>query len=92
MSCSLCKLGYFARMARHSVWHRLPLCIYTHCADSNPGFLLAIQIGSQLSNVVFDRFPFEAYVCLLRSVKFYHSVFLCDPMCYKVGWKWESVV
>ena len=71
VSYALFKLVYFARMTRHSVWHRFSVVyIYPLCGSKILDFYW-LPKGSQLSNVVFDPFLFEAYVCLsrLRSLK-----------------------
>ena len=43
VSCSLYKLLYFARMTKHSVWHRLSVVFIPTVRIENPVFLLAIQ-------------------------------------------------
>ena len=71
MRYALFKLVYFARMTRHSVWHRFSVVyIYPLCGSKILDFYW-LPKGSQLSNVVFDPFLFEAYVCFsrLRSLK-----------------------
>ena len=63
VSCSLYKLMYFARMTRHSVWHRLSVVYLYPLCGSKILYSYWLSKRSQLSNVVFDPFPFEACVC-----------------------------
>ena len=66
----LCKLVYVARMTRHSAWHRFSFVyLYPLCGTKILDFYW-LSKRNQLSNVVFDPFPFEACVCLLRCLKF----------------------
>ena len=74
MSYALFKLVYFARMTKHSVWHRFS-AVYLYLYPLGGSKILDfhwLPKDSQLSNVVFDPFLSEAYVCLsrLRSLKF----------------------
>ena len=60
----LCKLVYFVRMTRHSARQGFSVVfLYPPCGSKNQDFYWLFK-GSQMSNVVFDRYPFEAYVCL----------------------------
>ena len=60
----LCNLMYVLRMARHSVWQAsLGVYLYPLRGSKIQDFYWLIK-GGQLSNVVFDPYPFEAYVCL----------------------------
>jgi len=62
----LCKLMCVVRMTRHSVWQRFSVVyLYSLCGSKIQDFYWLIK-GSQLSNVVFDLYPFEAYVCLYK--------------------------
>ena len=63
VSCSLCKLMYFARMTKHSVWHRLSVVYLYPLCGSKILYSYWLTKRGQLSNVVFDPFPFEACVC-----------------------------
>ena len=63
VSCPLCKLMYFARMTKHSVWHRLSVVYLYPLCGSKILYSYWLSKRSQLSNVVFDPFPFEACVC-----------------------------
>jgi len=74
----LCNLMYVLRMARHSVWQAFPVVyLYPLCGSKIQDFYWLIK-GGQLSNVVFDPYPFEAYVCLYM-LRFWH--FSTLPLC-----------
>ena len=58
----LCKLMYVLRMTTHSVWQTVSIVyLYPLCGSKLQDFYWLIK-GGQLSNVVFDPYPFEAYV------------------------------
>ena len=60
----LCNLMYVLRIAKHFVWQTFPVVyLYPLCGSKIQDFYWIIK-GGQLSNVVFDPYPFEAYVCL----------------------------
>ena len=66
----LCKLMYVLRMTRHSVWQTFSVVyLYPLCGSKIQDFYWLIK-GGQLSNVVFDPYPFEAYVCLQNCCVF----------------------
>ena len=63
-SCSSATSCTFLREARHSVWQTFPVVyLYPLCGSKIQDFYWLIK-GGQLSNAVFDPYPFEAYVCL----------------------------
>jgi len=72
----LCKFMYVLRMTRHYVWQTFSVVyLYPLCGSKIHDFYWLIK-GGQLPNVVFDPYPFEAYV-YLYMLRFWHFSTLC---------------